>query len=241
MNSITGPYRSLLITVLLLPLWSCQPPQKSENNSSSQTREVITDANPIATIESFIAQQKIDKTQQDWKLHLKRPPLLRFNSNENYDWLMHTNKGDMTLRFYPEVAPMHVSNAIYLSKTGFYDHLTFHRVIPGFMAQGGDPLGNGEGGPGYMMDGEFSSEASHSKAGILSTANAGPGTDGSQFFITFTAVTRLDGGYTVFGELIDGMDTLKKLEQSGSRPLGVTSEKLEILSTEIKVSEKTSD
>jgi cyclophilin family peptidyl-prolyl cis-trans isomerase len=129
---------------------------------------------------------------------------------------------------------MHVSSTIYLARTGFYDGLGFHRVIPGFMAQGGDPLGRGTGGPGYQYAGEFDPKLKHDKGGLLSMANAGPGTDGSQFFLTFVATPWLDGKHTIFGEVVEGMGTLQELERRGS-PSGQTKEKLEIRTARITV------
>jgi cyclophilin family peptidyl-prolyl cis-trans isomerase len=108
-------------------------------------------------------------------------------------------------------------------------------VIPGFMAQGGDPIGNGTGGPGYEYEGEFDKKVKHDRGGLLSMANRGPGTDGSQFFLTFKATPWLDGKHTLFGEVVSGMDVLKEIEKRGS-PRGKTSEKivLEKATVEIK-------
>ncbi|TMQ67900.1 MAG: peptidylprolyl isomerase, partial [Candidatus Eisenbacteria bacterium] len=125
--------------------------------------------------------------------------------------------GTITIRLMPEVAPMHVTSFTYLARLGFYDGLSFHRVISGFMAQGGCPLGTGTGGPGYTFAGEFKPDVRHDRPGLLSMANAGPGTDGSQFFLTFVPTPWLDGKHTIFGEVVDGMDVLKTLEQAGSR------------------------
>jgi cyclophilin family peptidyl-prolyl cis-trans isomerase len=147
---------------------------------------------------------------------------------------MNTNKGAVKIELLPDVAPMHVTNFIYLTRIGFYDGLSFHRVITNFMAQGGCPLGTGTGGPGYKFDGEFSGTVKHDKGGMLSMANAGPGTDGSQFFLTFVATPWLDGKHTIFGKVVEGMDTLKKLEASGSDS-GKTSEPLKIDSVTIQV------
>jgi cyclophilin family peptidyl-prolyl cis-trans isomerase len=147
---------------------------------------------------------------------------------------MQTNKGPIKIQFLPDVAPMHVTSFIYLSRLGFYDGLTFHRVIPGFMAQGGDPNGNGTGGPGYKFGSEFSESVRHSAPGMLSMANAGQGTDGSQFFITFVPTPFLDGKHTVFGKVVEGMDTLKKLEAVGS-PSGKISEPLTIDKVTIQI------
>ena len=129
---------------------------------------------------------------------------------------------------------MHVSSTIYLTRLGFYDNLKFHRVINGFMAQGGDPMGNGMGGPGYKYSGEFHDSAKHDKAGILSMANAGPDTDGSQFFLTFKATPHLNGRHTVFGEVVDGLDVLKAIEAAGTYS-GQPKEDLRILSATIVV------
>jgi cyclophilin family peptidyl-prolyl cis-trans isomerase len=134
----------------------------------------------------------------------------------------------------PDVAPMHVSSTIYLTRLGFYDGVIFHRVISGFMAQGGDPLGTGTGGPGYDYDGEYAPSARHDRPGLLSMANAGPGTDGSQFFLTFVPTPHLDDKDTIFGEVIEGMDTVQALEKRGSDS-GRTTTQLVMTSTEIGV------
>ncbi len=188
----------------------------------------------IKQTNEFIAQQKIDKTNEDWKTKLTLPEKLTFSEDKQYIWQLKTNLGDIDLKLYHDTAPMHVSSTIYLTKLGFYDNLIFHRVIPGFMAQGGDPLGNGTGNPGYRYGGEFSKDRSHDKEGILSMANAGPNTDGSQFFITYRATPFLDGRHTVFGEVIKGMEVVKEMEKLGSRR-GQTKEEIKILSAAIRV------
>jgi cyclophilin family peptidyl-prolyl cis-trans isomerase len=128
-----------------------------------------------------------------------------------------------------------VTNFLYLTRLGFYDGLSFHRVITNFMAQGGCPDGTGMGGPGYKFEGEFKPDVKHTKGGLLSMANAGPGTDGSQFFITFKDTGWLDGKHTLFGEIVEGLDVLKKIEAAGS-PQGPTTEplKMEKLTVEVK-------
>jgi len=119
---------------------------------------------------------------------------------------IHTNKGDINLILFPDKAPLTVLNFVNLSKKGFYDGLAFHRVIPDFMIQGGCPLGTGTGGPGYRFNDEFSPDLKHSKPGILSMANAGPGTNGSQFFITHIPTPWLDNKHSIFGEVVDKKD-----------------------------------
>jgi len=157
-----------------------------------------------------------------------------FDAKRKHHALMATNKGDVKIQLLPDVAPMHVTSFIYLTRMGFYDGLPFHRVITGFMAQGGCPLGRGTGGPGYQYGGEFSPSVKHDTPGLLSMANAGPGTDGSQFFLTFVATPWLDGKHTIYGKVVSGMDTLKKLEAAGSES-GRTSEPLKIEKVTIEV------
>lgn len=128
---------------------------------------------------------------------------------------------------------MHVSSTIYLTQLGFYDDLKFHRVISGFMAQGGCPNGIGNGGPGYQYAGEYDPAVRHDRPGLLSMANAGPNTDGSQFFLTFVETPWLDGKHTIFGEVIDGMDVVKALEARGSES-GQTTEPLLIQKATIR-------
>jgi len=188
----------------------------------------------IAAIDRFIAEQSIDRSRSDWKTRLPRPPQADFDASKRYFWDVATNVGDIKIQLMPDVAPMHVSSAIYLARLGFYDGVIFHRVITGFMAQGGDPLGRGTGGPGYDYDGEYSKSARHDRGGLLSMANAGPGTDGSQFFITFVATLHLDDKHTIFGEVVEGMETVRQLEKSGSSS-GRTSDKLLMYTTTISV------
>jgi len=188
----------------------------------------------IAAIDRFIAEQSIDRSRSDWKTRLPRPPQADFDASKRYFWDVATNVGDIKIQLMPDVAPMHVSSTIYLARLGFYDGVIFHRVITGFMAQGGDPLGRGTGGPGYDYDGEYSKSARHDRGGLLSMANAGPGTDGSQFFITFVATPHLDDKHTIFGEVVEGMETVRQLEKSGSSS-GRTSDKLLMHTTTISV------
>lgn len=150
-----------------------------------------------------------------------------------------TSQGNFTVKFFDKDAPKTVENFVGLAegtkewtdpKTGrkvkkpFYDGLIFHRVIDGFMIQGGCPLGNGTGNPGYKFEDEFSPKLKHTKAGILSMANSGPNTNGSQFFITLGPTPHLDGKHTIFGEVVEGMDVVKKIgkvktSKPGDRPV----------------------
>ena len=156
---------------------------------------------------------------------IDQPPKVAFDDDATYYWMLDTNVGNMKVKLMPDVAPMHVSSTLYLTQLGFYDDIVFHRVIPGFMAQSGDPTGTGTSGPGYQYAGEFDKDVKHDKGGLLSMANRGPGTDSSQFFLTFVPTPHLNGKHTIFGEVVEGRGTLKALEKRGSRR-GKTSERL---------------
>ena len=195
----------------------------------------MSDRDPaIAAIDQFIEQQAIDRSQDGWKTRLSQPPLVEFDASKSYFWGISTNVGDLKIKLMPDVAPMHVSSTIFLARLGFYDDVIFHRVITGFMAQGGDPLGRGTGGPGYQYEGEFSASARHDRPALLSMANAGPGTDGSQFFLTFAPTPHLDDKHTIFGEVVEGTETVDELDKRGSGS-GSTSEPLIMTSTAISV------
>jgi peptidyl-prolyl cis-trans isomerase B (cyclophilin B) len=123
-----------------------------------------------------------------------------------------TDRGPVRVELYPDKAPLTVANFVNLAKRGFYDGLNFHRVIKDFMIQGGCPQGTGTGGPGYKFEDEANNGVRHER-GVLSMANAGPNTNGSQFFITHVATPWLDGKHTVFGKVVDGMDVVDKVAQ----------------------------
>ena len=194
----------------------------------------MTEQDPLAVLAAFADAQGIDTNKSGWRLSLPAPPKGKFATDKTYDWVLETGEGTIRVRLMPEVAPQHVSSTAYLTQLGYYDGLDFHRVITGFMAQGGCPEGSGRGGPGYQYDGEFSSEARHDRPGILSMANAGPGTDGSQFFLTFGPTPHLDGNHTVFGRVVDGMDAVKAIEGCGSGS-GAPQKAITILSAKIEV------
>ena len=171
----------------------------------------------LSSCREFIESSGIDTSTDGWKTKLPAPPPLPFDSDKNYYWEIETNKGSLKIKLWPDIAPQHVSSTIYLTTLGFYDDLSFHRVIRGFMAQGGCPEGRGTGGPGFQYDGEFSPEARHDRPGLLSMANAGPGTDGSQFFLTFVPTPWLDGLHTIFGKLVEGFQPLTFIQNAGSK------------------------
>ena len=149
----------------------------------------------------------------------KQPPAMLIDPAKKYTATIKTDKGDMVLQLFADKTPKTVNNFVFLAREGFYDGTIFHRVIADFMTQGGDPTGSGSGGPGYRFADEFRPDLKHSKPGILSMANAGPGTNGSQFFITHVPTSWLDGKHTIFGELTQGMDVLLSIPpRDPSRP-----------------------
>ena len=146
---------------------------------------------------------------------------VKFAKGEKPKVVMETSLGKIVLELWPDVAPKHCQSFVYLINKGFYDSLTFHRIVPGFVIQGGDPLGNGTGGPGYSVPAEFSNKPHED--GVLSMARAqDPNSAGSQFFICLGRLTSLDNKYTVFGKVIEGLDVVHKIEKvktSGERPV----------------------
>ncbi|MFH1303468.1 MAG: peptidylprolyl isomerase [Planctomycetota bacterium] len=133
------------------------------------------------------------------------------DTSKQYTATIETNKGDLLLNLYASDVPITVNNFVFLARDAFYNGITFHRVIPGFMAQGGDPTGTGKGTPGYSFADEFSHHTHI--AGALSMANSGSNTNGCQFFITYAPQPHLDGRHSVFGQLVEGEDVLKNIEQ----------------------------
>jgi cyclophilin family peptidyl-prolyl cis-trans isomerase len=141
------------------------------------------------------------------------PPTGSLDSSKRYTAHIKTAKGEIVVDLFAGQAPMTVENFVNLARSGFYDGTTFHRVIPGFMAQGGDPTGTGRGGPGYQFADEFHPELRHGGPGVLSMANAGPNTNGSQFFITYAATPHLDDRHSVFGQVTGGIDVLRSIRE----------------------------
>ena len=202
----------------------------AETPAKGTTTEAAAKAAPtkdkaMQQIDDMITSAKVNTKAAGWKTSIPKPTVATFDPEHTYYARMVTNKGTIVIKLMPKTAPMHVTSFIYLTRLGFYDGLKFHRVITGFMAQGGCPLGTGTGGPGYEYAGEFSPAVKHDRPGLLSMANRGPNTDGSQFFLTFKATPWLDGKHTIYGEVSEGMDVVKKLEAAGSQS-GATSEPL---------------
>jgi len=148
-------------------------------------------------------------TQKQWS----NPPDMQIDASKSYLVNMETSRGTIEIELYPEHAPLTVNNFVFLTKAGYYDGVKFHRVINNFVIQGGDPTGTGSGGPGYKFADETYENPLKHGTGFLSMANAGPNTNGSQFFITHSPQPHLDGKHTVFGKVINGMDVVNAIQQ----------------------------
>ena len=138
-------------------------------------------------------------------------PPFDIDASKQYTATIHTEKGDILMQLYADKAPLAVNSFVFLARQGWFNGVTFHRVIPGYVAQAGDPSGTGSGGPGYYFNNEVRSDLSFDKPGVIGMANAGPDTNGSQFFITYAPETKLDGSYTIFGQVLKGMDVVESL------------------------------
>ena len=150
------------------------------------------------------------------------PPAMQIDPTKSYTATIQTNRGDIVIDLYADKAPNTVNNFVALARDGYYDGVSFHRVIADFMIQGGDPTGSGRGGPGYQFNDEFHLELVHEGPGVLSMANAGPNTNGSQFFITHVATNWLDNKHSVFGKVRSGQEVVDAIQQ------GDVMEKVEI-------------
>ena len=155
--------------------------------------------------------------------------------DKQYTATIRTAKGNIIIELYADKAPVTVNSVVFLAQEGWYDGVPFHRVIPGFVAQAGDPTGTGFGGPGYAFDNEIAPDLSFDDAGVVAMANAGPGTNGSQFFITYDAQPDLDGKYTIFGEVLSGMNVVESLTPRNAQLGGIQPDGDRILSVTIEV------
>ncbi len=160
-------------------------------------------------------------------LQFEQCPPIVIDPLKGYIATIQTEKGDIVVELFPDVAPLTVNSFVFLAENGWFDNITFHRVLPGFVAQAGDPTGSGMGGPGYAFKNETNPDLVFDRKGLLAMANSGPDTNGSQFFITYAPAENLNGGYTIFGEVIEGMDVAESItprdpSQGGALPPGDT-------------------
>lgn len=145
-------------------------------------------------------------------------PPVTIDPKKQYLATLHTEKGDVVLRLFADKAPLAVNSFVFLARQGWFDGITFHRVLPGFVAQTGDPSGTGQGQPGYMFKNEINPTLKFDQAGLVAMANSGPDTNGSQFFITYRSTPHLDGSYTIFGKVLSGMDVVEQLTPRDPQP-----------------------
>ena len=147
------------------------------------------------------------------KMNWNSQPEMQIDQEKKYEAKIETNKGVIELELYPQQAPKTVNNFVFLAREGFYDGVSFHRVIDNFVIQGGDPTGTGSGGPGYTFEDEVKENPLIHERGSISMANAGPNTNGSQFFIAHSPQPHLNGKHTVFGKVINGLDVLESIRE----------------------------
>ena len=166
----------------------------------------VVSSNAQKSAQSTAGQPKLVGTKQ----YASAPPMLIDTKKQYTATFKMAKGGEFVVQLYPDKAPITVNSFVFLARQGYFDGVTFHRVLEGFMAQGGDPKGTGSGGPGYEFVNE-NSDLTFDKAGVVAMANAGPDTNGSQFFITFGPTPSLNGGYTIFGQVISGMDVVNGL------------------------------
>jgi peptidyl-prolyl cis-trans isomerase B (cyclophilin B) len=238
------PHRFLLALLLgVAATATAQRDDKTDKGSGAKPVKVEprkddakTAKDPVIVAIDKFKKAKVSTKPQDWRTRLPAPPDVKFDPARQYRWHLETSVGPLVVTLLPEAAPKHVTSVIYLARCGFYDGLSFPRVIKGFMAQGGSPTNDTSGDAGYKLDGEFASGQKHDKPGALSAANSGPGTDGSQFFLTFVPTPHLDGKHTVHGFVTEGLETLQAIEaRGGEGDTGVPTEKVTIVRTWITV------
>ncbi len=197
----------LLILSIALTAGCAKPPMEQGGEATPAPEATVAQA--PASDETTPTPEDVDipADTKSWPM----APHMFIDPDKIYVATFKTEKGDIVAELDAKNAPMTTNNFIFLAKEGFYDNTTFHRVIPDFMAQGGDPTGTGTGGPGYTIPDEITPDMHFDRPGLLAMANAGPNTAGSQFFITYAPAPWLDGNFTIFGEVIEGMDVLKQL------------------------------
>ncbi|MBE3039068.1 MAG: peptidylprolyl isomerase [Chloroflexi bacterium] len=194
--------------------------QKSTQDNQKRILQLVSIAIIVLVIVgvawAIISSQKPAKTssqspaQAGSKQYSAAPPMTIDKSKQYFATVKMAKGGEFVIQLYPDKAPITVNSFVFLARQGFFNLVTYHRVLQGFMAQGGDPTGTGTGGPGYEFVNE-NSDLKFDKAGVVAMANAGPDTNGSQFFITFGPASTLDGGYTIFGQVISGMDVVNSI------------------------------
>lgn len=196
----------VLLVVVIGLIWMILP------GRSSNVVELPTDVPPLAEAPLDTPEPAVDAPQAVAKQYDAYPPMVIDTSKKYFASFVLAKGGEFTVELYADKAPKTVNSFVFLARDGYFDGVTFHRVLEGFMAQGGDPTGTGTGGPGYQFEYE-PNDLKFDKAGVMAMANRGAGTptNGSQFFITFVPTPQLDGGYTIFGQVTEGMDVVNAI------------------------------
>ena len=213
----------ILLLVVAGLIWVLVP------GKSSNVVELPTEIPTVAQV-PLDTPEAANEHQPAIKQYDSYPPMTIDTAKKYFAKFKMAKGGEFTVELYADKAPKTVNNFVFLARDGFYDGVTFHRVIEGFMAQGGDPTGTGSGGPGYSFEDEVDSGLTFDKPGLLAMANAGPNTNGSQFFITFVETPHLNNLHTIFGEVIKGMDVVNAITRRdpGSSVPGDVIETIEI-------------
>jgi cyclophilin family peptidyl-prolyl cis-trans isomerase len=198
--TVVGGLVALALVAIIV--WQVWPEPEAEPAAESAASTTLDGERPLA-----------DLSPAERNNYYNEPPPTVIDTSKEYEAVITTEKGEMRFRLFDDETPITVNNFVFLANQGFYDNTTFHRVLEDFMAQAGDPTGTGSGGPGYQFEDEFVDSLSFDQRGLLAMANAGPGTNGSQFFVTFNAEgsSHLTGAHTIFGELIEGDDVLSAI------------------------------
>ncbi|MBM4428551.1 MAG: peptidylprolyl isomerase [Chloroflexi bacterium] len=203
-----------IVVVVALLVWSMvggNTPAEEVQAEIPATEEAIVEVIPQTEAPQPTAAAPADTSAQSGIKQYDAPPAMMIDVEKKYFATFEMEKGgEFVIELYPDKAPITVNSFVFLAREGFFDGVTFHRVLEDFMAQGGDPTGTGGGGPGYRFVNE-DSDLNFDKEGVVAMANAGRDTNGSQFFITFGPAEFLDGGYTIFGQVIEGMDVVNSI------------------------------
>jgi peptidyl-prolyl cis-trans isomerase B (cyclophilin B) len=192
---------------------------RSEHKGANMTKWFTIAAALLVSAQFTFAAENPPKERKQYK----EPPKMVIDVNKTYTATFTTSKGKIVCDLFPKDAPKTVNNLVFLAREKFYDDTVFHRVIANFMIQGGDPTATGSGGPGYQFEDEFKNNPHKFKVGALAMANAGPNTNGSQFFITHVVTPWLDGKHTIFGQVKEGQDVVNAIKQ-GDKLISVTIE-----------------
>jgi cyclophilin family peptidyl-prolyl cis-trans isomerase len=204
-----------------------ESPAASSSPSPTQT--------PSPTAEPAACNARVPAPAEEEKPMFDQPPKMQIDPAKDYTAVMRTSCGTIELQLYADQTPITVNSFVFLAEQGFFDGLTFHRIIPDFVLQGGDPEGTGSGGPGYQFEDEIVQSLKFDRPGLLAMANSGPGTNGSQFFITTGEPKHLNGMHTIFGEVTEGMKVVKEIESFGTSA-GAPTETVYIEKVTIKTS-----